>query len=381
MKVAENFSKISKQLPEHGEIIARMQQFHEKKLWHQLTEEIVKFIWLDNIAARIDLVQFYNEVVLDFAPRMNQLRLCQIASEVCYHMTDPKKKLEFYEKLSSANHITDDAESHIFALSLYVRAQVENGLITEAMAVLDECETKLSDLNYADSCVHAAYYRAKAALYQYKQDFSEFYSNGLQYLAYAQVEMVHASDLETLALDLAYAALVGENIYNFGELIESQILNYIKGGPSEWVWQTIEMFSKGDIEGWESLKSRCSNQLCQLFHGNYEILNQKMATLAVIELIFNRRSSDKNISFSDIMNVSRIGAEEVELLLMKALSLGLIRGRINETEQFINVTWVRPRVLLPSQIEAMKNRLDRWGETVKDALNLIENQMTPELIS
>lgn len=42
--------------------------------------------------------------------------------------------------------------------------------------------------------------------------------------------------------------------------------------------------------------------------------------------------------------------DQVELLVMKALSLGLVRGSIDEIEQKCHMTWVQPRVLDRKQV-------------------------------
>ena len=47
---------------------------------------------------------------------------------------------------------------------------------------------------------------------------------------------------------------------------------------------------------------------------------------------------------------------------MKALSLGLIKGKIDEVDQSINVTWVQPKVLNLAQIQEMVQAVDEWGQ-------------------
>lgn len=42
---------------------------------------------------------------------------------------------------------------------------------------------------------------------------------------------------------------------------------------------------------------------------------------------------------------------QVELLVMKALSVGLIKGNIDEVDQKVQMTWVQPRVLDVQQVK------------------------------
>jgi len=66
---------------------------------------------------------------------------------------------------------------------------------------------------------------------------------------------------------------------------------------------------------------------------------------------------------------------------MKALSLGLLRGTIDEVDQVVNFTWVQPRILNLKQIAGMKYILNSWVLNVQQSLNLIETEMTPELVN
>jgi 26S proteasome regulatory subunit N9 len=63
---------------------------------------------------------------------------------------------------------------------------------------------------------------------------------------------------------------------------------------------------------------------------------------------------------------------------MKALSLKLIRGSIDQVGEVVVVTWVQPRVLEIEQIDNMRQRLQEWDENVKRTALAVEHE-TPEL--
>jgi 26S proteasome regulatory subunit N9 len=108
--------------------------------------------------------------------------------------------------------------------------------------------------------------------------------------------------------------------------------------------------------------------------------------MALIESVFKRASDDRVLAFQTIAEETKVPVEEVEFLIMKALScvasrpclpsspfitaddrlslrirsLKLIRGSIDAIAQTSTVTWVQPRVLDRGQLEALAGRLAEW---------------------
>jgi 26S proteasome regulatory subunit N9 len=72
--------------------------------------------------------------------------------------------------------------------------------------------------------------------------------------------------------------------------------------------------------------------------------------------------------------------EQVEHLVMKALSLKLLKGYIDQTAQTVTVTWVQSRVLMQDQIRSMTDRLKAWNDNVHSTLLYLEGE-TPELFA
>jgi 26S proteasome regulatory subunit N9 len=65
---------------------------------------------------------------------------------------------------------------------------------------------------------------------------------------------------------------------------------------------------------------------------------------------------------------------------MRAMSLGLIRGSIDEVDQLVHVTFIKPRVLSAVQIASLRDRTAGWAEKVKSSLLFVEEH-TRELFA
>ena len=59
---------------------------------------------------------------------------------------------------------------------------------------------------------------------------------------------------------------------------------------------------------------------------------------------------------------------------MKALSLGLVRGTIDQVDAKVHLTWVQPRVLDKKQISSMRLKLDSWCHDVDRIEKLLEQK-------
>ena len=75
-------------------------------------------------------------------------------------------------------------------------------------------------------------------------------------------------------------------------------------------------------------------------------LMEKVSLLAVMELSFQRNAKQRQLSFDEIVAHTTLPKDKVELLVMKALSKGLIKGQIDQVSESVQVTWVQPRVCL-----------------------------------
>jgi len=74
-------------------------------------------------------------------------------------------------------------------------------------------------------------------------------------------------------------------------------------------------------------------------------LEQKVRIIAFLELVFNCKKDERCISFDRIISECHVQADQVELLVMKAMSLDLVRGSIDEVDKTVTINWIMPRYL------------------------------------
>ncbi|CAF1480679.1 unnamed protein product [Adineta steineri] len=175
------------------------------------------------------------------------------------------------------------------------------------------------------------------------------------------------------AFNLGLAALLAENVYNFGEILQHPVLDALKNTREQWLIDLLQAFNIGDVEKYESLKSVFQIQpdlrMAEI------ILKRKITLLCLMDMIFAAGGA-RALSFNDVAKRTKLPIEQIELLAMQALSLGLIRGSIDQVDEKLNMHWVKPRVLDLRQVATLKKRLDQWTNDVKHMSTLVEHQAT-----
>jgi 26S proteasome regulatory subunit N9 len=174
------------------------------------------------------------------------------------------------------------------------------------------------------------------------------------------------------AYDLAIAALVSDSIYNFGELLLHPILDSLANTEKAWVRDLLFAFNRGDLKAYDALGPKIKEDgfLSQYQHQLY----QKLALAALTETVFKRAPHDRAMTFGSISSETKIKGDEIEFMLMKALSLGLLRGSIDQVGEVARINWVQPKVLDKGQIVGMRGRLKEWDGSVHRLGTWIEKE-------
>ncbi|KAK9985234.1 hypothetical protein SO802_034759 [Lithocarpus litseifolius] len=322
--------------PELGEWYASLADLYQRKLWHQLTAKLEQFVALTVFQAGDALIQLYHNFITDFETKINLLKLAHFAVIVSRKYSEKEAAIKYLEGVIEKLQAT--REQRIEEPILYIKMQIaifklEQGDQKECKKLLEDGKSTLDSMTDIDPSVYASYYWVSSQYYKFRQEFAEFYKSALLYLAYTSVESLSDSFKLDLAFDLSLSALLGDNIYNFGELLAHPIIKSLLGTKVEWLYYILQAFNSGDLVRYQELchvhnaALRAQPALVE----NEKKLLEKINILCLMEIIFSRPSEDRTIPLSIIAERTKLSIEDVEHLLMKSLSVSpLCPGNINE---------------------------------------------------
>lgn len=341
----------------------------ERKLWHQLTDSLIEFF--DNPESKPQRLPLYKSFILKFADKINQLKLVTLALTAASQCNDFQERLSFLKSVATKVNNPNSQDAYVYATVSVASVKLELNNVEDARTDLDLSEKILDRFDSVETIVHAAFYRVNADFYQAKEDFASYYRNALLYLACIDVNALTPTERRKRAYDLATAALVSDTIYNFGELLLHPILESLKASDPN-LYKLLFAFNRGDLSTYDVLSGHIASNPHLSRHSDG--LRQKIYLAALTEAVFRRPPHDRAMSFKTIVEETRVRHDEIEHLIMKALSLGLIKGTIDQVNEIACINWVQPKVLDLKQIESMRARLQEWDSSVNSLGNWIESK-------
>ena len=365
-----------------------IRDLRERKLWHELTVALERAVAppvSEVIRARVSggLRGLCEGVVREVETRLNPLKTAHVAVAVsdAFGESARGEAMDFLTETSArliAAHGDEAKEPEVYIGTHVTLLKLMDGDLDYAKrAVTSDDKEALEALVAPDPSVSAAVHYVASRYHKVRENYAEFYKSGMLYLAYVSCEMLPTETRVALSVDLCLAALLGENVYNFAELLAHPIVESISDGPFEWLMDVVKAFNEGDLHKYDELcvKHAASLNAQPALVANERKLREKITILSLLQIIFHLPADHREISLSDIAVKTKLTIDGVEYLLMKALSVHLIEGIIDQVEGKVTVTWVQPRVLLRSQIAELASRLDGWIEKVSS----VETNLAKEI--
>ncbi|KAF6003955.1 26S proteasome non-ATPase regulatory subunit 13 [Cyanidiococcus yangmingshanensis] len=374
------------------ELYAQVSDLYQKRLWHQLTQHIVALIehWQEGGVQSELALSFYHSFLRDFETRLNPLSLAQIVvglSRLVYRQ-DAKNAIVFLRHtLGEKGHI----ERNVAARTLYTSELVRLLLRTGDAADLEEAgrlQAEAASLVAAaagalDPAVSSAYYRAASDYYKVMGSAADFYRHALAFLSCTPTEVLSPDERVEWALDIGMAALLGKDIYNLGEVRQCEVIRALADqAETDWFYRLLVAFETGNIEVFERMVAHqvAEPRIQEMLHTNMTMLSQKIRLLRFMRLAAFDATYAGRIPFADAAAECQVALDEVEHMVMKALSEGLVQGSIDQVDQIIIITHVQPRVLDRQDVAKMVGYLESWEKRTDEMLHGLQSE-SQELLS
>lgn len=186
-----------------------------------------------------------------------------------------------------------------------------------------------------------------------------------------------------LSIKMGMAILLGKNVFNITELLDKDIIDSLKGSDFEWLFHMMKTLGEGKIDEFNKAVETHQEYISKFPHIIKEMtyLEQKVRIIAFLEMIFECEKDEKSISFEKIAKVCQIDHIDVELLVMKAMSLELIRGTIDEVAQKVHIDWSKPRYLNKAHLSIITQKMKDWEGKMDHVIKLVENNAQELVIS
>jgi 26S proteasome regulatory subunit N9 len=384
----EAMASLHADLAEDYQEIARLVN---SKLWHQLTVKILAFLeepknYRTTAEGTSTFLALHDKVVQSVDKKLNPLSLARIASEVASSL--------LFQDATAATAVLENLQNLPTAATLYIESKL-------ALIKLKLLETKghpvdmnelheqlkknallLQELNFSEDSrlVHSAHYQCSMTYRKAVGPPEAFYKEAISYLNYTALKDI--DDSYQLAVDLSLAALTGEGVFNFGEVISTPILSVLKDTPQAWLVDLMHASAQGDVVQFQTLLQQhaAAIQKEPALVNRAQAVQEKITLLALVHMVFERPSSERTLMFADISERIHFSMDRVELVIMRALSLGLIEGSIDQVDQTLQVTWVMPRVLDKAQLQDLSVRFGDWAVKVSKTRDYMGEQ-TPTLLA
>lgn len=200
---------------------------YQRKLWHQLTLKVEECFSKSEFNQGDLPLQLYDNFINDFGHKINLLKLSQFAVHVAKHMKDPEQTVAFLQTVSESlkEQKLPRSEQPLLFLKMHIAQQkLEMGQVQECKVMVEDAKAELDALADVDPSVSAAVYYVSSLYYKVKKDYAEFYKSSMMYLAFISSDNLMYDFKLPLAVDISLAALLGEGIYNFAQLLMHPIV-------------------------------------------------------------------------------------------------------------------------------------------------------------
>lgn len=366
MEVLDEFA--AQNPPFYKEHVEKLKKDYYLRHWYELGLEILSFLNLEGIAG--ERMRIYNSFITLVEMRLDIMHRTSIFQLVSEDITSPSAAIEFLSK--SIEKVTEKTNAVYLLRLQIVHNHIIDGNFESSLSILMDIETSMD--HQTDISVKSLYYKCLASLDKARSDFDAFYQHALLYLSISREQ----DDL-CLAYDLCACSLCAKSVFSFAEVARHPVIKKLRGTENAWLLSLVCLMDSGHPD---SITDYLENYLPILkskprFAPYTDFITTKLRLCVLQEMIFQKPFESRIFDFDSVSRMCLVEEKYVEILVLKALAGGMIRGYIDEVEKKFVVTWCKPKTLSTTRISHLKEQIDRWRERVHEQRILMEIKAQP----
>ncbi|KAF8821814.1 PCI domain-containing protein [Cardiosporidium cionae] len=348
-----------------------------KRLYHEISQNFKHYLCISELDTS-NKINFFHFVVLPLKQKVSSMQLVDLLG-IAIEKAEPLQAVSYLNHLNNDFEKLEDARLIFMSIKAFHLTRLMK--YKESTALLEEVKTLMDKARELDAAVNSAYHNAFAKLYLAEEKFDDFLYHALLYISFTPMGDIPEAERRMKGLEMAKAALVAPRMYNFGELLQLPLITGdLQQSENRWILEVLSAFDDGSLTAYNALLEKYHRELeAEGFSTHLVGMRRKITLLALMDYAFHKPKRQRVLSFEEIAGHCCISIDEVELLLIKAMSLQLVKGRIDQVNQNVRITWVKQRILDSSRLALMRQRINTWVLSAKELLAHME-EMTPELL-
>lgn len=331
------------------------------------------------------MIKLYLNFISSFQDSLNTIELSRIIVRISKQFTNLEDALKFLDKIIIDGKSKKEGGNGLFeeeSISWMI-IQCEIGhiylignLVKQCKEIIDRITDLIENKKHFyqnKEALLSNYYRIRLQYFKTIGAPQKYLESALNFLTHTKAKYLSKEEQLMFGSDICLAALLSNKQYNFSQLLEHELIQILHKTDYDWLYQIIVIFNTGNLEEWRKycLKNAQYLKKHETISSNLGFLEQKIRLMALIELVFQTPPHERLISFNTISTKCQLQIDEVELVLIRSFSLGLLKGTIDEIDQTVDITFCQPRSLNKSQIKDMSQKIAQWISKIEQCQNEI----------
>uniref|UniRef100_A0A6B2FXA4 26S proteasome non-ATPase regulatory subunit 13 n=1 Tax=Myxobolus squamalis TaxID=59785 RepID=A0A6B2FXA4_MYXSQ len=271
--------------------------------------------------------------------------------------------IAFLEKSSKLDSIMADESATVICTSYKAKILLYKNEILSAHDILVSLLLRVQSKDLSNI---AFVYFYDFALYYYflDSDHTSYYHDALKFYGFKGTASIYIDDdgVEK-AYITAVSCIMSPHITNVGAVIYNKIIATELTKPKYFpIVDLLAALDGGNMEMFEAITPILIKH--DIFSSKMDILKEKIVLMNILNLSFTCIIQNIIMTFPMIACSANIPIEMVEHFLIRAFSLEIVKGSIDQVNHTVNLTWVKPKFLAVEQIALLQAKLKLWNERI-----------------